>query len=704
MADIYNGKAPKTVYADEVLRQIGVYCRNRAPISKEDMVGEYFTWTAAWYLITGRALTADSDVPVDYNALKDVAEQLKAAGAVEYARKAYLNQYPVLPQNLDPMGFLMAVQGGIQMDEEKLLNMGVRANITNEMLEKRARGDLSCVEYQTFAAMDAASDPQPANRRYRQDDRSVYEYVAPEGIWRPFTALAACIEGTGYQKLDNEMVENMKNSSFAALTMKNKRTVEKMQYRDYDAVREAYRKTRNSFTFANQQQFARQKVHAQNCLHRLAAMEGDYTGESSWNQLLDAVEGFTKAKTPEQAAEKSADVLQAVEAFSKGRKSKFASHEEQEAVNEALLALAITVPDASNNPSVQPLLNRFNTVRKVRLQGEVRLQDYGTSSRLQANPDIEHIQRPIPQAQTAATGVQNELYRLHRQRNLDDMGVREAQPEAAQNQPQPKVGQNQPQPKDVQNQPQPKEDYMPSVPLNLQAPEEMDPAKYGEVEENPELNDAERFLYEDGPLPENEQVPIPEPPKEQAPVDPEQEKPVQKISVEQACLKTKGFLLGLKYDSVEKLAQLNSEMALRIQFAQIQTLNEVKPLEGDPKHLDELEMDSRAEALRNDPVIIEMSQQFLKSTAMRRKFKEAYLVAEKKGKNTEKSFAELFNGFYQEVKKALQKKDEKGDREEDEKEVPEDEKKVQEDENDRESVESASSIGDNQDRFTQVSM
>ncbi len=76
-------------------------------------------------------------------------------------------------------------------------------------------------------------------------------------------------------------------------------------------------------------------------------------------------------------------------------------------MNLALKALGTTIPDAARNPSVTPLIDRFNDVRRFRLQfgSMVNIEDNRALSRAASNREI--LDREREQVDDFVTGVLN---------------------------------------------------------------------------------------------------------------------------------------------------------------------------------------------------------------------------------------------------------------------------------------------------------
>ena len=165
------------------------------------------------------------------------------------------------------------------------------------------------------------------------------------------------------------------------MMLRNKQTVEKMKRGDLAGVTEDYRKTLNSFTFRDKDELKLMQEQADKLEEEMRQMNMRATNSQEWRDLRYALINFSKADSKD-AAKRSAEVLMAVEKFTKGRKSE-QDAETQACVDKALKGLSICVPDARNNPSVKPLVNRFNQVRGWHLfQKGIELQDYGTASAL----------------------------------------------------------------------------------------------------------------------------------------------------------------------------------------------------------------------------------------------------------------------------------------------------------------------------------
>ena len=158
--------------------------------------------------------------------------------------------------------------------------------------------------------------------------------------------------------------------------------MEKLKRGDRNSVVEEYKKTLRSFTFRDADELKLMQNEADKLENQIRQTNASAANSQEWRDLRYALIKFSKAESKEDAAKRGAEVLIAAENFTKGRKSE-QSAETQPCVDMALKSISICVPDAANNPSVKPLVNRFNQVRGWHIfQKPIALKDYGTLSEL----------------------------------------------------------------------------------------------------------------------------------------------------------------------------------------------------------------------------------------------------------------------------------------------------------------------------------
>ena len=687
MPGIYGDNAPQNVNGSDVERQLGLYLRNRRA-NKAVMLGEIFTWRAAWYMMTGRNLPNDGNQPVNYAKLANIAQQLKTHGSMEYAKMAWLNTTPApRPQELNYDVFLSNVWDQISLAPYMGVNYdghreGLRAQVQN-------RRGLSCVEYQADAARNADNRE---NRRYHYSDKSTYEYEAPENMWREYTAISACLQGRGNEPLDEQKIAETKENAVDYLVMKNRQTVEKLQNREYLKVREEYKKTLNSFTFNSLDDLRAAQRDSRLLYERMNAHGSTPLSESpEWKRVVHDLQGFREAATPEEAAQYSADLLVAAEKFTKGRKSLYASEEEQRLVRETLSAIAVAIPDAVNNPSVKPLINRFNSVRKARFQEKVRLRDYHRPCSVDRYQNLPQQTRGKKiQPVKSDREMQEELYT-----EVDPVTgeVPKARPVQQQNGQRPQA-EDQPVPMNLV-QPKPKE-------LN---PQDVDVAPMDAD------NEIQAFMYGE------EQPDL---------AKDHEEMSAKPIKLAKAYEDAGDVMNLLKTLPDETLAGFDKDF-YAAQLAKVLALAATKPYSDAPDMIDKNALKVNAENLKNDPVVQEIAKDLAEKKGRRDDFRNCIKACEnqtQKDKNVR--FVEYCDSAYeyyqQKMKKAGNEKEEdmkvpqdkkpsiKAEPEkkpsvkpkEDPKDEDQKEEKKEEKQEERDSDISVSYVS--QDRYTQVSM
>lgn len=215
-------------------------------------------------------------------------------------------------------------------------------------------------------------------------DVSVYEHKCSDNSFRRLAAMRHMVEGNsgeavpGKQALDREAAELRKNP-LSAMTLRNEHTVEMLRRGDIIGVTERLAQTRKDFTFGTFREFAEAQQRAARIRAKMEKMEGKAASSPEFTALKNALLAFREADyTKKDAAAKlSANVLTAVENFTKGRKNVQRSARAQECVNLALDALVALVPNAAENPHVTPLIDRFNQVRSSK--NRISLSDFGAA-------------------------------------------------------------------------------------------------------------------------------------------------------------------------------------------------------------------------------------------------------------------------------------------------------------------------------------
>ena len=332
-----------------------------------DRVARMMTYQAALHAATGKPLKEmDTEDEVETEELDKYAKKLWDLGIGNYAKRAYAGEDPAkvdmkalkyeyfLYQAVDRLGMPGALQ-----------QFAVKDTLRGKLKGWERKGKIPCQDHW----LHQWSEQEEARKTpLKEEDRPVYEYTAPDDVWKDYAAGTYYEKKWGARPLDAETVNKFKSNAIDQLTLRNKRTVEQVKRGDMKAVSASRLSVRKSFTFLRPQDLMAAQASARTLHEQMRACTGDVTRTQEWQKLMSAVEKFQAAKSSGAAAHASADVLLAVEKFTKGKKNASQSPEVSRCVNLALQSLGTTIPDAARNPSVKPLIDRFNEVRRHRLQ------------------------------------------------------------------------------------------------------------------------------------------------------------------------------------------------------------------------------------------------------------------------------------------------------------------------------------------------
>ena len=331
---------------------------------------------------------------ISYDRVMEVAQELVKNGILKAAeqdysylfkdeRKRKTDPVKIIPQEeMQYEGFLYKAIDKMKIAEDIDADLR-KTQAKNAMLTRamtyREHWDYKCPDRGIFQDMEP----------YRNDNKSVYEYEAPESTWQLFSAMSHVMSGDGGKQMTYEETQRVKSLAIPKMILRNKQTEEKLKRGDSEGVVNAYTQTLKSFTFRSEEELKDMQQQAALLETEMNRMKGKATNSQEWRDLRYALQKFSKAGSTQDAAKRSADVLLAVENFTKGKKSK-QDAETQPLVDTSLRALAMCVPDASHNASVKPLIDRFNQVRSWHIgQKRVELEDFGTSSELSAEKKVQ---------------------------------------------------------------------------------------------------------------------------------------------------------------------------------------------------------------------------------------------------------------------------------------------------------------------------
>jgi hypothetical protein len=379
--------------AREILSRLnGQLDEQNAPFPER--VAKLMTYQAALYLATGGRTPeeldpAEPDDDVDTEELESYAKKLRDLGIEDYAKRSYSGENPE-SVNLQALKYQYYLYQAIDlpgmMDDPDQM-YALKDELRGQLEVQERDGEISCLD--TWLSKKRAQE-EARRSPLKKEDRSVYEFEASDDVWRDYITGAYCLRGWGARTLTDRTVEKFKESPFDKLTLRNKRTVEHVQRGELDAVGKARRETERSFTFLQPEQLKASQASARNLNREMQNVDPAIEQSREWRSLNKAVFDFQTAEDPQTAAKASAEVLLAVEKFTKGKKNAKQSPEVTQCVNLALRALETTIPGAPDNPSVKPLVDRFNEVRRYRLQGS-RLVNLRDNKALSANATDREI-------------------------------------------------------------------------------------------------------------------------------------------------------------------------------------------------------------------------------------------------------------------------------------------------------------------------
>ncbi|MBR6119211.1 MAG: hypothetical protein IKQ04_02700 [Oscillospiraceae bacterium] len=271
---------------------------------------------------------------------------------------------------------------GLSRQEQEEMSKAKR--LTREMWAKPVQPELPKrgeAERGSWAAL-FHNLTEPSAKPNTKADEPVYEHKCSANTMRRMAALMHIMDGEAGEKVPRQRLEReteeLRKKSLIAMTLRNEHTVELLRRGAMSEVIERVNRTRNDFSFGSRRQLMNAQSRADCVLRKMKGMQGKAASSPEFAALMKALKSFVDVdwdKANLQAC--SADVLMAVENFTKGRKNVQRSPRAQECVNLALDALVCAVPNAAANPQVKPLIDRFNQVRSAR--NRVSLADFGAA-------------------------------------------------------------------------------------------------------------------------------------------------------------------------------------------------------------------------------------------------------------------------------------------------------------------------------------
>lgn len=274
----------------------------------------------------------------------------------------------------------------LELTQKEETELEGKKTVTREMWEKPLPMDIPAREEAvpgTWAALfHSLTDPK-LNQPNTKLDAPVYEHKCSDNTMRRMAALLHIVGRKSNELYSSKPqmtreIAKLRNNSLVAMTLRNEHTVELLRRGNMSAVMDRANETKNAFSFKTRQELENAKERVGFVLQKMKVMQGKAASSEEFTKLKQSLEAFRQTEwNTKNLAQYSADVLVAVENFTKGRKNVQRSTRAQECVNLALDALVCAVPNAAANPQVKPLIDRFNQVRSAR--NRVSLADFGAA-------------------------------------------------------------------------------------------------------------------------------------------------------------------------------------------------------------------------------------------------------------------------------------------------------------------------------------
>ena len=253
-------------------------------------------------------------------------------------------------------GMLLLTADGLNLPKD--VDLAEKKRVLRERIEVRGP------TYAEYLLLNTAGAPGPAE--YREKDELDLAGPVPEKTGRIFAALTHCMcRNAGLPALQGAELDReariYSGMPLCCLTLRNRRTAEMLERREFGNVASALKSTQDAFQFSEKKDFQA----AQRDMKRLADQmkEVEYPGVQGqrWILLRQAARSFSRTRFRINSADavNSSRLFLAAEAFL--REGKFAPGDP--GVELTLAALSVGVPDAPRNPGVQALVDSLNARR-----------------------------------------------------------------------------------------------------------------------------------------------------------------------------------------------------------------------------------------------------------------------------------------------------------------------------------------------------
>lgn len=308
----------------------------------------------------------------------------------------------------------------LELTQKEETELEGKKTVTREMWEKPlpmdipARGE--AVPGTWAALFHSLTDPK-LNQPNTKLDAPVYEHKCSDNTMRRMAALLHIVDRKSNELYSSKPqmtreIAKLRNNSLVAMTLRNEHTVELLRRGNMSAVMDRVNETKNAFSFKTRQELEDAQIRVRHILKQMNEMrEGKTANSQEFTNLKQCLNEFTMVdwNTP-KLQDYSANVLIAVENFTKGRKKLQRTQRARDCVNLALDALTAAVPNAVVNPHVTPLIARFNELRGP--EDRINLARFGAFRTNTAESMLKKITEPDELQSAVVAG----MGRLHNQK------------------------------------------------------------------------------------------------------------------------------------------------------------------------------------------------------------------------------------------------------------------------------------------------
>ena len=218
--------------------------------------------------------------------------------------------------------------------------------------------------YGEYLLLNTVRTPGPGENRRTAAEA---DGPAPEKTGKVFAALAHCMRrNAGLPALRGAAFEREAQvycgMPLCRLTLRDRRTAEMLEHREFGSVAVALKSTQDSFQFADKESFRAAQKDMKQLLRKMSERKYEGAQAKKWYALKQAARNFTGARFHVNNADAviSAKLFLAAEDFLTGQKDA----PDGPGTELALAALGIGVPDAPRNADVRDLVAGVNARRE----------------------------------------------------------------------------------------------------------------------------------------------------------------------------------------------------------------------------------------------------------------------------------------------------------------------------------------------------